>query len=128
MAKKKATRKQSTKAKQSGESNGANLGFEQKPWLAADKLRNNLDAAEYKHVALGLVFLKHISDSFNEMHQKLLAGEGECEGADPEDKDDYKAENVFWVPPPVRWSHLQSQAEQPTIGKLVDDAMVAIEP
>lgn len=127
MGKKKATRKQSSKAKKSGNGNGANLGFEQKLWLSADKLRNNLDAAEYKHVVLGLVFLKYISDSFNEMHQKLLAGEGEYEGADPEDKDEYKAENVFWVPPNARWSHLQSKAKQATIGKLVDDAMVAIE-
>ncbi len=105
----------------------ANLGFEQKLWLAADKLRNNMDAAEYKHVVLGLIFLKYISDSFEEHRAKLLAGEGDYEGANPEDPDEYRAENVFWVPAEARWSHLQAHAKQPAIGKLVDDAMVAIE-
>jgi len=105
--------------------NGANLGFEAKLWLAADKLRNNMDAAEYKHVVLGLIFLKYISDSFEEMHQRLLAAKDE--GADPEDADEYRAENVFWVPKEARWTHLQGKAKQPTIGKLVDEAMVAIE-
>lgn len=105
----------------------ANLGFEAKLWGTADKLRNNMDAAEYKHVVLGLIFLKYISDSFEELHQKLIAGAGEHEGADPEDQDEYTAENVFWVPPEARWKHLQDNAKQPTIGKLVDDAMVAIE-
>lgn len=105
----------------------ANLGFEAKLWLAADKLRNNMDAAEYKHVVLGLIFLKYISDSFEEMRAKLIAGEGDYEGADPEDQDEYKAENVFWVPKEARWSELQANAKQPTIGKIVDDAMVAIE-
>jgi type I restriction enzyme M protein len=114
------------KAKASG--NGtANLGFEAKLWLTADKLRNNMDAAEYKHVVLGLIFLKYISDSFEEQRAKLLAGEGDYEGANPEDPDEYKAENVFWVPAEARWSHLQANAKQPTIGKLVDDAMVAID-
>ena len=106
---------------------GANLGFEAKLWLAADKLRNNMDAAEYKHVVLGLIFLKYISDAFEEMHQKLIAGEGELEGADPEDPDEYRAENCFWVPQEARWKTLQDNAKQPTIGKLIDDAMVAIE-
>jgi type I restriction enzyme M protein len=105
----------------------ANLGFEAKLWLAADKLRNNMDAAEYKHVVLGLIFLKYISDSFEEHRAKLLAGEGDYAGANPEDPDEYKAENVFWVPADARWSHLQASAKQPTIGKIVDDAMVAIE-
>ena len=105
----------------------ANIGFEAKLWLAADKLRNNMDAAEYKHVVLGLIFLKYISDTFEEHHSKLLAGEGDYEGANPEDPDEYKAENVFWVPAEARWSYLQANAKQPTIGKLVDDAMVAIE-
>ncbi len=105
----------------------ANIGFEAKLWLAADKLRNNMDAAEYKHVVLGLIFLKYISDSFEEMRAKLLAGEGDYAGADPEDADEYRAENVFWVPKEARWSHLQANAKQPTIGKTVDDAMVAIE-
>ena len=105
----------------------ANLGFEAKLWLAADKLRNNMDAAEYKHVVLGLIFLKYISDSFEEHHSKLAEGEGDYAGANPEDPDEYKAENVFWVPKEARWLHLQSSAKQPTIGKTVDDAMVAIE-
>ena len=105
----------------------AHLGFEAKLWLAADKLRNNMDAAEYKHVVLGLIFLKYISDTFEEHHAKLVAGKGDYAGANPEDQDEYKAENVFWVPKEARWSHLQANAKQPEIGKLVDDAMVAIE-
>ena len=105
----------------------ANLGFEAKLWLAADKLRNNMDAAEYKHVVLGLIFLKYISDSFEEQRAKLLEGNGQYEGSDPEDADEYRAENVFWVPKEGRWSHLQASAKQPTIGKIVDDAMVATE-
>src|SRR5438874_9211770 len=107
--------------------NSANIGFEQKLWLAADKLRSNMDAAEYKHVVLGLIFLKYISDSFEEHHAKLLAGQGEYAGANPEDPDEYRAENIFWVPPAARWIYLQNSAKQPTIGKIVDDAMVAIE-
>lgn len=118
MAKKKAAPKQDSTA---------NIGFEAKLWLAADKLRNNMDAAEYKHVVLGLIFLKYISDTFDEHHSKLVAGEGEFAGADPEDKDEYLAANVFWVPKEARWAHLQAQAKQPSIGKDVDDAMVALE-
>lgn len=117
MAKKKATDTKSS----------ANIGFEAKLWLAADKLRNNMDAAEYKHVVLGLIFLKYISDSFEEHRAKLVEGKGDYEGANPENKDEYLAANVFWVPKVSRWSHLQANAKQPTIGKLVDDAMVAIE-
>jgi type I restriction enzyme M protein len=109
-----------------GESS-ANLGFEAKLWLAADKLRNNMDAAEYKHVVLGLIFLKYISDSFDEHHAKLVAGKGDYEGANPEDKDEYLAANVFWVPKEARWAHLQANAKLPSIGKDVDDAMVALE-
>jgi type I restriction enzyme M protein len=105
----------------------AHLGFEAKLWLTADKLRNNMDAAEYKHVVLGLIFLKYISDSFEDHHAKLLAGKGEYAGANPEDPDEYKAENIFWVPPGARWSYIQGSAKQPTIGKIVDDAMDAIE-
>ena len=108
-------------------SSTATIGFEAKLWLAADKLRNNMDAAEYKHVVLGLIFLKYISDTFEEHRAKLLAGEGDYAGANPEDPDEYKAENIFWVPADARWSHLQASAKQPTIGKTVDDAMVAIE-
>jgi type I restriction enzyme M protein len=105
----------------------ANLGFEAKLWLAADKFRNNMDAAEYKHVVLGLIYLKYISDTFEEHRAKLIAGQGDYAGANPEDPDEYKAENVFWVPPAARWSYLQNSAKQPTIGKIVDDAMVASE-
>ena len=105
--------------------NGATLGFETKLWQTADKLRNNMDAAEYKHVVLGLIFLKYISDAFEEKHTALVAEKKS--GADPEDPDEYRAENVFWVPKGARWSYLQGKAKQPTIGKHLDDAMVAIE-
>jgi type I restriction enzyme M protein len=105
----------------------ATIGFEAKLWLTADKLRNNMDAAEYKHVVLGLIFLKYISDTFEEHHAKLVAGDGDYAGANADDPDEYKAESVFWVPEVSRWSHLQSSARQPGIGKIVDDAMVAIE-
>lgn len=104
-------------------SNGANLGFEAKLWAAADKLRNNMDAAEYKHVVLGLIFLKYISDAFEEKHAALVKEKG----ADPEDPDEYLAENIFWVPKQARWSFLQGKAKLPEIGKFVDDAMLAIE-
>jgi type I restriction enzyme M protein len=112
-------------------SSTATIGFEAKLWLAADKLRNNMDAAEYKHVVLGLIFLKYISDTLEEHRAKLLAGAksrtGDYAGANPEDPDEYRAENVFWVPADARWPHLQASAKQPTNGKTVDDAMVAIE-
>lgn len=101
--------------------------IEKQLWKTADKLRKNIDAAEYKHIVLGLVFLKYISDAFVELYDKLKEGKGELAGADPEDKDEYKAENVFFVPPSARWSFLQSHAKQPTIGKTVDEAMDAIE-
>ena len=101
--------------------------LEKQLWKSADKLRKNIDAAEYKHVVLGLIFLKYISDAFEELFDKLSKGEGEYAGADPEYKDEYKAENVFFVPPSARWRFLQSHAKQPTIGKTVDDAMDAIE-
>jgi type I restriction enzyme M protein len=94
-------------------------------WEAADALRGSMDAAEYKHVVLGLIFLKYISDSFEELHAKLEAERGS--GADPEDPDEYKAANIFWVPREARWSLLKDNAVQPTIGRLVDDAMEAIE-
>jgi len=110
-----------------GAKSSATIGFEAKLWLAADKLRNNMDAAEYKHVVLGLIFLKYISDTFEEHREKLLAGKGDYAGANAEDPDEYRAENVFWVPKEARWSHLQANAKQSTIGKFVDDAMVAIE-
>jgi len=101
--------------------------LEKQLWKAADKLRKNIDAAEYKHVVLGLIFLKYISDSFEEHFAKLQAGQGEYAGADPEDKDEYKAENVFFVPSEARWTYLQAQAKQPKIGTFVDEAMDALE-
>ena len=101
--------------------------IEKQMWKAADKLRKNIDAAEYKHIVLGLIFLKYISDAFDELYEKLQAGEGDFAGADPEDKDEYKAENVFFVPETARWSYLLTQAKQPDIGKTVDAAMDAIE-
>jgi type I restriction enzyme M protein len=104
-------------------SNGANLGFEAQLFLAADKLRKNLEPSDYKHVALGLIFLKHISNAFEAKRAALLAEDATA----AEDPDEYLAENVFWVPKEARWSHLQANAKQPTIGKLIDGAMTAIE-
>ncbi len=104
-------------------SNGANLGFEAQMFLAADKLRKNLEPSDYKHVALGLIFLRHISQAFEAKQAALLADDP----AAAEDPDEYLADNIFWVPKDARWSHLQANARQPTIGKLIDDAMQAIE-
>src|SRR3984893_4330764 len=101
------------------------LGFEAKLWAAADALRNNMDAAEYKHVVLGLIFLKYISDAFEAKHAELDAQR--AQGADPEDPDEYRAVSIFWVPKEARWTHLKANAPQPTIGTLIDDAMAAIE-
>ncbi len=114
-------------AKTKANSNGATapLGFEAKLWAAADALRNNMDAAEYKHVVLGLIFLKYISDAFEAKHAELDVQR--AEGADPEDRDEYRAASIFWVPREARWQHLKASAPQPTIGTLVDDAMAAIE-
>jgi len=103
--------------------NGGNLGFEAELFKAADKLRGNMEPSDYKHVALGLIFLKHISDSFEAKRAELLADYPD--GA--EDRDEYAADNVFWVPPSARWSHLQANAKQPAIGKMIDEAMIAIE-
>jgi type I restriction enzyme M protein len=108
----------------SGRNNGrGELGFEATLWQAADKLRGNLDAAEYKHVVLGLIFLKYISDAFDEARAEVTA---DPEG-DPEDRDEYASRNVFWVPHPARWTYLQAKAKDPDIGKLLDEAMDAIE-
>lgn len=115
------TKRKTKKSKDSSGKSTAN--FEQTLWAAADKLRAHMDAAEYKHVVLGLIFLKYISDSFEELHEKLEVEEL----ADPEDRDEYLAENVFWVPKEARWFYLQENARQPTIGKLIDEAMIAIE-
>jgi type I restriction enzyme M protein len=104
-------------------SNGADLGFEAKLFLTADKLRGNMEPSDYKHVVLGLIFLKYISDSFEAKRQALLAEDPEY----AEDRDEYLAENVFWVPKDARWSNLQANAKQPTIGSLIDDAMRSIE-
>lgn len=104
-----------------------NEPIEKQLWQTADKLRKNIDAAEYKHIVLGLMFLKYISDSFEELYNKLKSQEGDFAGSDPEDKDEYKAENVFFVPAKARWQFLQSQAKQPEIGKDVDTAMDEIE-
>lgn len=103
----------------------ASLGFEATLWSSADKLRSNMDAAEYKHVVLGLIFLKYISDAFEELHSELSADKKS--GADPEDRDEYKSKNIFWVPKNARWKELQAKARQPTIGKLIDEGMIAIE-
>ena len=103
--------------------NGGNLGFEADLFKAADKLRGNMEPSDYKHVALGLIFLKYISDAFEAKHKALLAEDAQA----AEDKDEYLADNVFWVPKEARWSHLQANAKLPTIGTLIDDAMRAIE-
>lgn len=103
--------------------NGGNLGFEADLFKAADKLRGNMEPSDYKHVALGLIFLKYISDAFEARHAELLA-------EDPlaaEDRDEYLADNIFWVPREGRWSHLKANAKRPEIGTLIDDAMRAIE-
>src|SRR5690606_7167258 len=118
--------------------NGAELGFEATLWAAADKLRGHMDAAEYKHVVLGLIFLKYISDAFAERRTTLetelsdpksewYVAESEARYHSLEDRDEYKSVNVFWVPIEARWATLQANAKQSTIGKTIDDAMVAIE-
>ena len=103
--------------------NGGDLGFEAELFKTADKLRCNMEPSDYKHVALGLIFLKHISDGFEAKHAALLA---EYPGG-AEDPNEYRAENVFWVPRSARWSHLKATAKQPGIGRRIDEAMLAIE-
>ena len=120
----KGTRRKSKTKTISGDGSES-TDFRSELWAMADALRGSMDAAEYKHVVLGLIFLKYISDAFEEAHTQLLAEA--AEGADPEDPDEYRAQNVFWVPPEARWPQLQSQARQPTIGRVVDDTMIAIE-
>lgn len=127
------------KTRQKGRnSNGGNLGFEEKLWQAADKMRGHMDPAEYKHVVLGLIFLKYISDAFEERYNqlRLLTAEPKSEYYVREetaryevieDRDEYLSENIFWVPKNARWPYLQANAKQPNIGRLIDDAMVAIE-
>ncbi len=104
-------------------SNGGNLGFEKKLWEAADKLRSNMDAAEYKHVVLGLIFLKYVSDAFTELYEELKRDSS----ADPEERDEYTMRSIFWVPKEARWSFLQANAKSPEIGKFIDEALDAIE-
>ena len=101
----------------------ATIGFEEKLWQAADKLRGSMDAAEYKNVALGLIFLKYVSDSFEEKYEELK----QDPYADEEDQDEYLAENIFWVPKEARWHYINDNAKKPEIGQLIDKAMIAIE-
>ena len=120
----KGTHRTSKTKTKTGDGNEA-TDFRSELWAMADALRGSMDAAEYKHVVLGLIFLKYISDAFEEAHTKLV--DEVAEGADPEDPDEYRAQNIFWVPTEARWPNLQSQARQPTIGRVVDNAMTAIE-
>ncbi|HEY1976382.1 MAG TPA: class I SAM-dependent DNA methyltransferase [Candidatus Baltobacteraceae bacterium] len=123
MPRTRATAKSST-AKTNGKTgNGGDLGFEATLWAAADTLRGSMDASEYKHPVLGLIFLKYISDAFEELHGQLA----DDRESDPEDRDEYMARNVFWVPPAARWSQIAAQAKSPRIGEIVDKAMIAIE-
>jgi len=126
------------KYESAGSGSGARLGFEEKLWAAADKMRSYMNPAEYKHVVLGLIFLKYISDAFEEKHDQLKLWSADPSSdwyvKDPEDRymvtedrDEYLAENIFWVPPEARWGRLQASAKRPEIGRLIDDAMVAIE-
>jgi len=101
--------------------------LEQTLFKTADKLRKNIDASEYKNIVLGLIFLKYISDSFENLHEELKKEMADGSGADPEDRDEYKAENVFFVPEVARWSYIQSRSKLPTIGEDLDSAMEAIE-
>ena len=114
-----------TNSKADAQQGGALTGYEAELWRMADALRGSMDAAEYKHVVLGLIFLKYISDAFQELHAWLASKT--AEGYDPEDMDEYRGESIFWVPPEARWPHLKAQARQPVIGQLVDDAMAAVE-
>jgi len=109
--------------KQEKQTNNTTAGFEAQLWATADKMRGHMDPSEYKHVALGLIFLKYISDAFEEKYADL----SDENGANPEDRDEYLADNVFWVPKNARWKYIQSQAKTPQIGKIIDDAMSSIE-
>src|SRR5687767_2198786 len=119
-------------------SNGVNLGFESELWRAADKLRSNMDAAEYKHIVLGLIFLKYVSDSFAEHRASLkkrfadptdeyFIDDADTRAMDLEERDYYTEANVFWVPADARWEQIRSKAKQPNIGKTIDDSLVEIE-
>jgi type I restriction enzyme M protein len=105
----------------------ANLGFESDLWAAADLLRGNIESAEYKHVVLGLIFLKYVSDAFEERHAALVEEAKTDLGVDPKEPDEYLAKSVFWLPPKARWGFLRDNAKSPDIGKFIDEAMKAIE-
>ncbi|MBD2106057.1 type I restriction-modification system subunit M N-terminal domain-containing protein [Nodosilinea sp. FACHB-13] len=107
-------------------SNGANLGFEQTLWAAADKIRGHVDAAKYKHVPLGLSFLRYISDTFQELYNDLAA-RADTDYTGPKDREEYTAENTFWMTKEARLSHIQASAKQPTISKIIAKTMLAIE-
>src|SRR4030043_2119771 len=112
------------KVKQADKKNNKQESIEATLWQSADKLRKNMDAAEYKHVVLGLIFLKYISDAFEVLHSKLVSGKDEYEGSDPEDPNEYTAEKVFFVPPVARWKPISDNAKKTEIlldnGKKVD--------
>ena len=111
------------KGKKAGKAkNGATLGFEEKLWDMAKAMRGNRDVAEWKHVVLGLIFLKHVNDSFQRLHAKLTK-----DGDDPEEKLEYQAQNVFWLPKNARWSHIKGNSKNTKIGTIIDDAMIALE-
>ena len=118
------SKKRRGKAGKTPKTSGATTGYEAELWAMADALRGSMDAAEYKHVVLGLIFLKYISDAFEEAHARLKT---EWDEAVAEDRDEYMAQNIFWVPPEARWTHLKAQAKQSTIGQLVDNAMIGVE-
>ncbi len=113
----------SNKSKTKKNNSKGAIGFEDKLWQAADKMRNNMDPAEYKHIVLGLIFLKYISDAFEEKYEQLKSEAL----ADPEDPDEYMAENIFWVPKEARWTLITENSKDPRIGIILDDAMDAIE-
>ena len=115
--------KRQIKKKEKSADMGATIGYEAELWNMANALRGSMDAAEYKHVVLGLIFLKYISDAFEEKQLELE----QARHADPDDRDEYRRENIFWVPREARWKHIRAQAKQPAVGKLVDDAMARIE-
>ena len=120
-------KKNSAKTATATATSSANIGFEPKLWIAADKLRGIMDSGEYTHVVLALLFLKSISDAIEELHLQLKEGKGEFKDSDAEDADEYSAHNVFWVPKSARRASLQAKAKRPDVGKLTDHAMVAIE-
>ena len=119
------SKESNTNSGKQSNNNSAITGYEAELWQMADALRGSMDAAEYKHVVLGLIFLKYISDAFEEKHAQLETER--ADGADPEDPDEYLAKNIFWVPTDARWAHIKASAPQPAIGQIVDDAMASIE-